>query len=355
MYYRFNKLNELDINSIEERIQNLDPEITVLDLSDGFLGNRSATDLLRINEAISYYLPKLETIKLNKNNFGCLSLNAFHIYTASLPRTLKKIGFSSNSLGNFSNIRVNTLDLSNNGLVGSVFNEQKKLLPNLEKLINVINSMKNVECINLNNNFISLENMELLVNRLDNKQINIGIDNIVMNIDHFWSHAIVKKITNIINDDNKELKIFNDIKFVKEISEDDLIRHLSLLERSGTPLCLFICGLLLEDRIRNTFPSFEDRSIADEMAYREKRQHDAISFYAKAARNKLFHKLVTPILRAMKDTCAFPSIKSRLDCYDLNEAVNVPLINQLGLFRLPKNSGNEEAGCAHSRALVLYS
>ena len=105
---------------------------------------------------------------------------------------------------------------------------------------------------------------------------------------------------------------FEALPMPEEIDEALLSSYITLLEKKASPIALFTAGLLLEGRIANHCDQEEK---ANCLAYCEKRDHDAITFYLKAAEadNRL-KPLINFILWEMRTTTEIPSIAERLFC-----------------------------------------
>ena len=93
------------------------------------------------------------------------------------------------------------------------------------------------------------------------------------------------------------------------------------LEKISTPMAYLVCGLLLDGHIENMIAA--DRYPDGEtcpayLAYMEKRLHDAITFYTKAAQNKALKKVTDTLLWQHKTLHNdVSSIAKRLKCYDV--------------------------------------
>lgn len=103
-----------------------------------------------------------------------------------------------------------------------------------------------------------------------------------------------------------------------EINEFRLNRLIEVLEHKNTAQAFFICAELLIGRIEN---SIEESSNPDE--YREKRLHDAISFYENAAQDKMLTSAISFLLWELKTVGSeFTSIKNRLAQLDVTPEHN---------------------------------
>lgn len=133
---------------------------------------------------------------------------------------------------------------------------------------------------------------------------------------HFWTlkllvptiHRAVTYMRNF-----NEWPLFPTIKPPIEITEERLTQIIEMLEAMDGPMAFFthlISGLLLDNQV----PVYMDK---DNLAYREKRQHDAISFYIKAAEDGGIKRIVDCLLWKMQETSQFDSVLNRLSTLNL--------------------------------------
>jgi hypothetical protein len=131
------------------------------------------------------------------------------------------------------------------------------------------------------------------------------------------------------------INLSQETELAKEIDEDYLTILIHQLEDKGTPLAYFVCGLLLEGRIANDVPERYKDDSEDGVNYRDylnKRAHDAITYYDKAAEDPVLKPTVDYILwhiKCMDDE----STRARLARYD----VTPPLlcVSSYNLFSHP--------------------
>lgn len=150
-----------------------------------------------------------------------------------------------------------------------------------------------------------------------------------------------------VNEEVKKGRVdFGGITSPVEIDETYLNTVITALERENTPLAFLTCGLLLEGRITN---------IADEpsdlTAYYEKRIHDAISFYEKAAVSNELKPLVNFLLWEIRTVSELESVLKRIHQFDLLPPSEdyIPSFNQ---YKAPSESVRQFLGSAR---LGLFS
>ena len=123
---------------------------------------------------------------------------------------------------------------------------------------------------------------------------------------------------------------FNTLKLAEEIDETLLCNYIDFLEKQATPIALFTAALLLDGQIPNHCE--EEKNNCDD--YIEKRTHDAMTFYIKAAAgDKKLEPLINLLLWEMSTTTNVASLKDRLSCMNL-----IPPIDFIPSFKEYKTS-----------------
>lgn len=384
LFYSLNNLSNLTIEDVETRISELDPDITYLSLSNNTIGLRYLTELSRIVKAIALTLPNLILINLSKNLLG--SLTAFELtvflqdFQKFLPK-LKYLDLGANSLCNFNaTILQSALDLP--GLdVLNLADNNLALVKNLEKifkpeckgplflglscnnlgalsqekmqeffsvipdkvealdlrgnmllstpwssavdcdgLTNAINCLsKNISFIDMRFNKISDDAALRIISHLPENIKKIGVLSDIVNLDVFWINLLIEIIDNFILRKHA-ISDFDKLDFPYRIDKKSFFRFIDYLDASNKLLCNFVSGLLLECRLKNIILEDDDNKYCI-----EKRTHDAITFYMKAAQDKNnLHSLSADILWNIKSTSTISSVKSRLAQYDFYRIKNNP-------------------------------
>ncbi|CAM2924546.1 hypothetical protein [Legionella worsleiensis] len=103
-------------------------------------------------------------------------------------------------------------------------------------------------------------------------------------------------------------------KIIPEIIVDEkkLESLVNILEKWNSPLSNLVAGLLIEGRFPGVIKAKENIQ-----TYWEKRTHDAITFYCKAAANQFCKPIVDCILWEIKTTTTISSVQIRLSQYNL--------------------------------------
>ncbi len=266
------------------------PPITKIDLSSQKFGNLSGTELAQtITTAFTTTGNSVTVLDLGSNNLDNLPGAELAKALPAISTSVKELFLSSNNLNQKTDaelveifaaipLSVSYLDLMNNGLSDK----------QLDTIINALPS--NVE-------FICKKVGEFI-------EINAHlVEKLVVEIAHLISKQGVTRFD------------FDTIKLPFEIDEKRLNQFIGLLEKQNNPIADLICGLLLEGYIETTSDILENCNFYDR--YREKRNHDAITFYTKAAKDSTIKPIVEFILWTMKTTNLTSSIQNRLALYDV--------------------------------------
>ncbi len=183
----------------------------------------------------------------------------------------------------------------------------------------------------------------------------IKLDYKIIDRNEYWMEHLWFNVAQLTVKQGIERLAFDTIRLPIEIDGKLLNGCIRELEKLNDPIANLTCGLLLEGQIETTTDILENCNEYDE--HREKRNHDAISFYTKAANDATLKPMVEFLLRNMKTTCSSASIQNRLAPYDLvhqdnfncelNQAskarlgVAIPLLASLGKFAPPSKSESE--------------
>ena len=136
---------------------------------------------------------------------------------------------------------------------------------------------------------------------------------------------LLKQVQDVL--DQKEMMLnFNHIHLPKRVDETVLSKLISILEHQGTPLAYFTCALLLDGQIQSYVEEREEQACDD---YVEKRMHDAVNFYDKAAHEQVLKPAVDYFLWHIKTVTASISVKNKLVQYDVTPCV---LVTNYSLF-----------------------
>lgn len=126
------------------------------------------------------------------------------------------------------------------------------------------------------------------------------------------AYALYRHILHLIFRAPPDKKNFESISFKKEINTEMLSELLDIYDNWNDSGAYFVAGLLLEGRIINATGKIDNPE-----AYWEKRLHDAISMYGKAAKDPAFKTVATLMLWTLKTKSTIPSIQMRLSQYEL--------------------------------------
>ena len=145
---------------------------------------------------------------------------------------------------------------------------------------------------------------------------------------------ILKQVNSITLKTGNQGLSFETIKLPYEIDERQLNPLINLLEKQNTPIALLTCGLLLEGRIPNHCADEKE----DLSGYLEKRTHDAISFYVKAAQSNALKSTVGFLLWELNTITDFESVRMRLSEFELLPPTD--FISQYSHFKAPTQTLN---------------
>ena len=266
------------------------PPITKIDLSSQKFGKLSGAELAQtITAAFATAGNPVTTLHLGYNNLGNLPGADLAKALSAIPTSVKDLFLSGNNLSKktdeelveiFAAIppSITYLDLWDNGLSDEQVDTIIKALPsNVESIINKIGEFIDIKA--------------------------------------YLVEKLVAEVAHLISNQGIARFDFDTIKLPFEIDEKRLNRFISLLEEQNNPIADLICGLLLDGYIETTSDILENCKFYDE--YREKRNHDAITFYTKASNDPTIKPIVEFILWTMKTTNLTPSIQNRLALYDV--------------------------------------
>lgn len=394
MYYRLHDLVDLLTEEIVESITMLDVEITFLDVHGSQLGNRGIIELISIFTAFKF---DLQGIDLRLNNLGLLQDISFRKFIAVLPRSLQVLNLSNNNLWNFNGLqwrnafaelpRLTHLDLANNLLwqrtieitmllkvikpglrhlglgsnqlanLGNMLVDVCSAIPygtisvdlrnnelgNFQKisLEDVITSMEvlpdSVTHVDLNGNDFTVENMIILVNNLPKNIKTIGIYTFrKITKDEFLTYELMRQFVEIVGGTD-DINALNSITLYKTINENCMNRYITILEKMNKPLAFLMCALFLDGRIENGIGEKNNYDI-----YFEKRVHNAIDFYCRAAEEKELQNLIITILKNIRINCNLLSVYKRMQMFDIfGTQVKMPLANEMRLFPMPRYQNME--------------
>ena len=120
-------------------------------------------------------------------------------------------------------------------------------------------------------------------------------------------------ITEILTQKNITLN-FDSIKFAILIDEIVLSKLIGILEQKNNALAYLTCALLLTGEITNYMDEREGDEIDNHI---EKRVHDAIVFYDKAANDNVLKPIIAFFLWHIKTVTDYASVKNKLMQYDV--------------------------------------
>ncbi|CAM2911070.1 hypothetical protein [Legionella worsleiensis] len=143
------------------------------------------------------------------------------------------------------------------------------------------------------------------------------------------AQKLYEDVDNLILCKRNSAQFFEIITLGKKIDEPKLNKLINILESWDYPVANLVSGLLLEGRIRSVVKERDHPNV-----YWEKRIHDAITFYNKAATDKTLKPTVDFILWEIKTTSPIPSVQIRLSQYDLTPpATYIPTYNSFNAAR----------------------
>ncbi len=365
----FNLWN-LSGEELAEVLAALPPSVKNLSLKNNELGFKTVEELVKAFKSIP---STVKILDLSYNHGFCkkTALELAQIFMA-IPATVETLDLSCLSLGVFSgedleiiflalsNKNLKTLDLSHNRL------EQVFLFdlaipfavisPSVETLIlryndlhyKTPNELKRIfSCVPL-----SIKTYDLRGNKFNQEQLNAifdmtikwGVETIILDdkfiegTKWFLKRLIDKVYRAIYFNSGNGLLAFDEIKFSVNIDDYRLIRWIEKLEQQNNPLADLTCGLLLANQIKTQPALSENCQFFDD--YWEKRTHDAINFYLKAAREPSLKAVVKVLIIEFKTTCLFESVLKRMESFDSGFKSNKESLVNLGLFKTLDNSRN---------------
>lgn len=180
--------------------------------------------------------------------------------------------------------------------------------------------------------FATLDTLDVINEYLKKEQPDLTME------DHrydFWAKQLVAQVQGLTLEIGTSQFAFDTLSLPIEIDDRLLNGCINTLEKLNNPIADLTCGLLLEGWIETTSDILENCNAYDE--HREKRYHDAISFYSKAANDATVKPMVDFVLRNMKAQYPIHSVQNRLALYDLahednfNCELNLVTKNQLGV------------------------
>jgi len=128
---------------------------------------------------------------------------------------------------------------------------------------------------------------------------------------------LITQVNHIVNQHESTLNFYS-VHFPVDIDETNLSKLISIIEQQSNPLAYLTCGLLLTGDITNSVDPKREGSELDE--YSEKRLHDAIRFYNKAAHDPKLKPVIDYLLWDMKTLADYESLKNKLMQYDVTPA-----------------------------------
>ncbi|MBA2710991.1 MAG: hypothetical protein H0U57_10400 [Tatlockia sp.] len=307
MIYRLDNLCAKSVEEIRKLIATIPPTATTLDLSANKLDYKTGAELALIFAAIP---PWITTLNLRQNRLGYKSVE--ELATA------------------FSAISVPNVDLWGNILD---FKEDDALV----KIFSAFHYP--VSSLNLGRNHFTGDQLALFMTVLSSSIEHLKGDDVSFNTNEFWVNELLYIV--ILNGSNRMLANLPKLEFAVKIDNKRLVAFVKRLEEIGSPCALLTAGLLLHGIIKTTDQVIEG---GDDTAYFEKKLHDAISFYLKAANDSSMKPISEFYLENIKMTSQIPSVLKRLAEYDLGsnrssqlsqlkkESVITPLLKDIGLF-----------------------
>ena len=149
-------------------------------------------------------------------------------------------------------------------------------------------------------------NCEIVHHLMSTKEIRPSVLNLVANI-------YTDQLLLLAQEKNFEALSFETI-IIPLVIDDALISDfVNTLEKQNTSQALLACGLLLLAEVQLPFPQ---RMLAMS-EYKEKRIHDGITYYIRAAQNPRFRPLVEFLLWEIKTDYSIKSVKSRMAQLDV--------------------------------------
>jgi hypothetical protein len=306
MPYRVENLSKLSFAETRKAFATISQFETTLDLSSSFLSTFHFIALDAIPLSVT-------SIDLSNNCFGGVLDEALAIAFAAIPPSVK------------------TLILQNNSF--------DKKSP--EQLRHFFSSVPlTVKIYDLRGNNLNAEQLDAIIS----KSIAWGVETIILDdrvID--GTKWFLKKLVDSVYEEvlklshfKKKNLEFNQIEFSVDIDGDRLNRWIERLEMQQHPLADFSCGLLLANHIYTTTDILKNCKAYDE--YWEKRCHDAISFYLKAAKEPMLRPILIAFLWNIKFNCSYPSVYQRLDKLDLIPLKSTASLANHGLFKSSEKS-----------------
>ena len=230
---------------------------------------------------------------------------------------------------------VTSLNLTNNDLYSKTAEELVQILAAIPK---------SVKYIDLEMNRLSKFGEVYLLSMLPLHVHMVKIDSGTFDLNAYWTEHLLEQLHKALGKTTipERLEAIIAIKLPFEISEKRMARYITILEKSPKKTAPLLCALLLDYQQINTISAPETLLNA---AYMEKRAHDAISFYGKAAHHPPLKPLISCILWEIKTVTSLESIRSRLEGLPIEppnffshswpirqEPPQAPLLRQLSFF-----------------------
>lgn len=339
--FRGNNLCACSQVELIELFESIPNRVTTIDLGKTEL---NSIDIEVFNEAFSKLKRNQYSIKLDLNDMKKLGKDLGNLLSIISSKS-KEIILSWNDLGLMSdeniinafsqcNQALNSIDLAWNKL-------DKKSVESLSKILGSL--PHNLVSINLRENNLDLLNdaeLAILLSQLSPSVTSVILSyKKIIDPSQFWVNHLIQQVQSIIDKKNHILD-FKEISLPFEIDELWLNKLIQVLEKQNTPLTSLICALLLQGHINNTV-------LADEHCmdtYMEKRYHDAIYFYGKAAEDQNLKPIIDFLLWDLKSKTNLNSIVSKLDQADITPSLLLPNFLKFGQRQsatIPKPNSNE--------------
>jgi hypothetical protein len=223
-----------------------------------------------------------------------------------------------------------------------------------------------VTSLNLSGEEFIADQLDTIMGALPGGIESIILDDQVIHRNGYYVNKLLADVAHLTAKQGMARFAFDAIELPIEIDGNRLNRFIEVLEQKNNPIADFTCALLLEGQIETTTDLLYNSSEFDE--HIEKRAHDAISFYTKAANDATIKPIAEFLLWEMKTTSPFASIQNRLAQYDVTpqgtcssintfnsvahnrQGIITPMLVDWGLFKRPEEA--QEAATAQTSPVL---